>query len=116
GNTREVPGAQFAGGFFGFAPPEFSRILIAYEPVWAIGTGRTATPEMAAESHRIIRELAVREFGEGAASGLRILYGGSVKPDNIGALMARAETDGAPVRAASLVVGSFSGEVTTRRA
>src|SRR5439155_11932622 len=79
GNTREVLERQFVGGFFGLTPPEFSRILIAYEPVWAIGTGRTATPEMAAESHRVIRELARRQFGE-AAGDLRILYGGSVKP------------------------------------
>src|SRR5437667_11076293 len=82
GTTRQVLERQFAGRFCGLTPAEFSRILIAYEPVWAIGTGRTATPEMAVESHRIIRELARREFCEGAAISLRILYGGSVKPDN----------------------------------
>ena len=115
GNTRRVLERQFAGGFRGLTPPEFSRILIAYEPVWAIGTGRTATPEMAVESHRIIRELARREFGEGAAISLRILYGGSVKPDNIGGLMAQEEIDGALVGGASLDVGSFADIVNYPR-
>ena len=115
GNTRQVLDRQFAGGFFGLTPPEFSRILIAYEPVWAIGTGRTATPEMAAESHRVIRELARRQFGDAGASDVRILYGGSVKPDNIGALMAREEIDGALVGGASLDVGSFADIVNYPR-
>src|SRR5437762_320583 len=116
GNTRQVLDRQFAGGFFGLTPPEFSRILIAYEPVWAIGTGRTATPEMAAESHRVIRELARRQFGDAGASDVRILYGGSVKPDNIGGLMAQEEIDGALVGGASLDVGSFAEIVNYRRA
>src|SRR5207249_6478480 len=116
GNTRRVLERQFASGFSGLTAPEFSRILIAYEPVWAIGTGRTATPEMAAESHRIIRELAVREFGGAAASDLRILYGGSVKPDNIVGLMAQEEIYGALVGGASLDVGSFAEIVNYRRA
>src|SRR5207247_2851354 len=115
GKTRQVLERQFAGGFFGLTPAEISRILIAYEPVWAIGTGRTATPEMAAESHRIIRELARRQFGEAAASDLRILYGGSVKPDNIGGLMAQKEIDGALVGGASLDVESFGGRVNYPR-
>ena len=115
GKTRQVLERQFAGGFCGLTPAEFSRILIAYEPVWAIGTGRTATPEMAVESHRIIRELARREFGEGAAISLRILYGGSVKPDNIGGLMAQEEIDGALVGGASLDVGSFADIVNYPR-
>ena len=115
GNTRRVLERQFAGGFSGLTAAEFSSILIAYEPVWAIGTGHTATPEMAVESHRIIRELARREFGEGAAISLRILYGGSVKPDNIGGLMAQEEIDGALVGGASLDVGSFADIVNYPR-
>ena len=82
--------------------------MIAYEPVWAIGTGRTATPGMAAEAHAFLRGLARDQFGESAADGVRILYGGSVKPDNIGGLMAQEEIDGALVGGASLKVDSFS--------
>lgn len=108
GSTRQVLERQFKGGFAGLTPPEFSRILVAYEPVWAIGTGRTATPDTAAESHRAIRQLASRKFGESAAAGLRILYGGSVKPDNIRSLMAEEEIDGALVGGASLDLDSFS--------
>ena len=90
---------------------EFSRIIVAYEPVWAIGTGRTATPEMAAEAHRFLREQAASAFsGEGAA-GLRILYGGSVKPDNIKGLMAQVEIDGALVGGASLDAQQFASIV-----
>ena len=74
---------QFKDGLCALTPAEFSRILIAYEPVWAIGTGRTATPEIAADAHRHIRNLVAAEFTPEQASALRILYGGSVKPDNI---------------------------------
>jgi len=114
--TRAVLERQFAGGFAGLTPQEFSRILIAYEPVWAIGTGRTATPVMAAESHAVIRQLASRKFGEGEAASLRILYGGSVKPENIGGLMAQEEIDGALVGGASLDPGSFADIVNYPRA
>ena len=85
--------------------------MLAYEPVWAIGTGRTATPEMAAESHRQLRSLARRRFGEVAADQFRILYGGSVKPENIGGLMAQPEIDGALVGGASLKLESFDAIV-----
>jgi triosephosphate isomerase (TIM) len=108
GETRQVLERQFQGGFAGLTTQEFSRIIIAYEPVWAIGTGRTATPETAAESHKYVRSLAGRKFGEVSASELRILYGGSVKPDNIKGLMAEEEIDGALVGGASLPVDSFS--------
>jgi triosephosphate isomerase len=84
---------------------------VAYEPVWAIGTGRTATPEMAAETHRLLRDLARQKFGENEASAVRILYGGSVKPDNVGGLMAQEEIDGALVGGASLKVDSFTALV-----
>src|ERR1700756_2881727 len=115
GQTHRICKSQFTGGVAALTPDEFSRILIAYEPVWAIGTGRTATPVMAAESHRVIRQLASRQFGEGSAASLRILYGGSVKPDNIGGLMAQEEIDGALVGGASLDPGSFADIVSYPR-
>jgi len=90
---------------------EFSRILIAYEPVWAIGTGRTATPEIAAAVHEFVRRCAAEQFNGNHASALRILYGGSVKPDNIAGLMAQVELDGALVGGASLDAKSFAGIV-----
>ncbi len=105
GQTDAVLKAQFDGGIAGLTPEEFAQIVIAYEPVWAIGTGKTATPEMAADAHRTIRNLASAKF-DGA--GLRILYGGSVKPDNVSALMAQEEIDGALVGGASLDAASFS--------
>jgi triosephosphate isomerase len=107
GETHEVLERQFRGGLAGLTAQDFSRMMIAYEPVWAIGTGRTATPEMAAESHRTLREFARQAFGEEEASGIRILYGGSVKPESIGGLMAQKEIDGALVGGASLKVESF---------
>ncbi len=114
GSTREVLERQFAGGFAGLTSQDLSRIIIAYEPVWAIGTGRTATPEMAAESHRFVRELAAQRFGENEARQVRILYGGSVKPDNIAGLMAQEEIDGALVGGASIDVESFLAIVNYR--
>ena len=107
GETQKVLERQFAGGFAGLTPLEFSRIMMAYEPVWAIGTGRTATPEIAAESHAILRQLVRAQFGEERAQGVKILYGGSVKPQNVGGLMAQKEIDGALVGGASLTVDSF---------
>ncbi len=115
GETRQVLERQLRNGLTGLTPQEFSHIIIAYEPVWAIGTGRTATPEMAAESHRYLRELARLSLGEASASQLRILYGGSVKPENIGALMAQEEIDGALVGGASLDIESFWSLVNYRR-
>jgi triosephosphate isomerase len=94
---------------------EFSRILVAYEPVWAIGTGRTATPEIAAEVHRFLRHCAAEKFSAAHASALRILYGGSVKPDNIQGLMAQEELDGALVGGASLDAKSFAAIVEGAR-
>jgi triosephosphate isomerase len=86
-------------------------IVVAYEPVWAIGTGRTATPEVAAEAHRVIRAQAAEAFGDEVASKMRILYGGSVKPDNATALMSQPEIDGALVGGASLDPKSFAAIV-----
>jgi len=102
---------QVKDGLCALTPAEFSRILIAYEPVWAIGTGRTATPEIAAEAHRYVRGLIAAEFTHEQASALRILYGGSVKPDNVKGLMAQDEIDGALVGGASLDPKSFAAIV-----
>ena len=85
--------------------------MIAYEPVWAIGTGKTATPEIAADAHRAIREQVRAKFGKDAADAVRILYGGSVKPDNVKSLMAQPEIDGSLVGGASLDAVSFASIV-----
>jgi triosephosphate isomerase (TIM) len=108
GQTHQVCQTQFLGGPGSLTPGEFSRILIAYEPVWAIGTGHTATPEIAADVHRFLRQCAAEKFSAAHASALRILYGGSVKPDNIQGLMAQEELDGALVGGASLDAKSFA--------
>jgi triosephosphate isomerase len=109
--THSILKRQFEGGLDALTEHEFSRILLAYEPVWAIGTGKTATPEMAADAHRYLRELAATVFSPSQAAGIRILYGGSVKPDNIKGLMAQAEIDGALVGGASLDAKSFAAIV-----
>ncbi|MFZ0858866.1 MAG: triose-phosphate isomerase [Candidatus Acidiferrales bacterium] len=109
--AERVLKTQFLGATAALTPAEFSRILLAYEPVWAIGTGRTATPETASASHVCLRCLAKEHFGEENASSLRILYGGSVRPDNIRSLMAEEEIDGALVGGASLDPQSFSSIV-----
>jgi triosephosphate isomerase (TIM) len=110
GHTEKVIEAQFQGSVGALTPEEFSRILVAYEPVWAIGTGRTATPEIASAVHAFIRKCAAKFSGK-HASELRILYGGSVKPDNIKGLMAQEELDGALVGGASLDAKSFASLV-----
>ena len=111
GKTEAVLERQFRGGVAALTGAEFSRIILAYEPVWAIGTGRTATPEMAAEAHRFLREQAASSFTPDRAAGLRILYGGSVKPDNCKGLMAQMEIDGALVGGASLNAEAFASIV-----
>ncbi len=102
---------QFTDGLAALTPEQFSRILIAYEPVWAIGTGRTATPDLAAEAHRFLRGAVVSAFSSELASRVQILYGGSVKPENVKGLMAQEEIDGALVGGASLDVKSFAAIV-----
>ena len=109
--THQVLETQCAGGTSGLTPEQFSQIVIAYEPVWAIGTGKVATPEIAADAHRCIRERLRKMFGPEAAAACRILYGGSVKPDNIRSLMAQPEIDGALVGGASLDPNSFASIV-----
>ena len=111
GDTQKVLDRQFRGSLAALTTPEFSRIIMAYEPVWAIGTGRTATPEMAAEAHKFLRDLAVGSFSAEAGASLRILYGGSVKPENVKGLMAQADIDGALVGGASLDAKQFAAIV-----
>ena len=114
GNAESVVKTQLEGGLKGLTVGDLERIIIAYEPVWAIGTGKTATPEQAQEMHGFIRESIAETHGAEAADGLRILYGGSVKPDNIRELMAQADVDGALVGGASLDAESFSKIVNYR--
>ena len=109
--TRSVIQTQFDEGLNDLTVQDSFRIVVAYEPVWAIGTGRTATPEMAVEVHKQIRQLAQQKFGSEASRELRILYGGSVKPDNIKGLMAQVDIDGALVGGASLKADSFASIV-----
>src|SRR5205807_9335547 len=111
GSTQRVLEKQFRGSLAALTGAEFSRIIMAYEPVWAIGTGRTATPEIAAEAHKFLRQCAAEKFSSAHAAALRILYGGSVKPDNIKGLMAQEELDGALVGGASLDPKSFASIV-----
>ena len=114
GRTEDVLRRQFDGAFTTFAaltPARFSPIIIAYEPVWAIGTGKTATPEMAAETHRLLRGFVGEQFGQGSAEAVRILYGGSVKPDNARGLMAQPDIDGALIGGASLDPASLAAIV-----
>jgi triosephosphate isomerase len=110
-HTQSVLKHQFDGGLHALTEADLSRILLAYEPVWAIGTGKTATPEIAAEVHEYLRGLVAARFSPEQASAIRILYGGSVKPDNIKGLMAQAEIDGALVGGASLDAKSFAAIV-----
>ena len=115
GTEEAVLAAQFAGGLSGLSAEQFARVVMAYEPVWAIGTGKTATPDTAAEAHRFLRARIGEKFGPEAAARCRILYGGSVKPDNIQALMAEDELDGALVGGASLDADSFASIVAGAR-
>src|ERR1700679_4294303 len=111
GKTADVLKTQLAGAFAGITTEAAAPVVIAYEPVWAIGTGKTATPEMAAAAHEFIRGEIRKQFGSDIASACRILYGGSVKPDNVKALMAQPEIDGALVGGASLDPASFAAIV-----
>jgi triosephosphate isomerase len=108
GAAELVVSGQLNGGLTGLTASDLDRIIIAYEPVWAIGTGRTATPEQAQEMHAFIRRVFADRYSDQAANDLRILYGGSVKPDNIAGLMSQPDIDGALVGGASLQAESFA--------
>jgi len=114
GIAPDIVSGQLIGGLAGLTAPDLDRIIVAYEPVWAIGTGRTATPEQAQEMHAFIRRVFADRHSQSAANALRILYGGSVKPDNIVGLMAQEDIDGALVGGASLQAESFAQIVNYR--
>jgi triosephosphate isomerase len=109
--TREVIEKQCRAGLAGFTGDEIEKVVIAYEPVWAIGTGKTATPAQAQEVHKFIRDLLAQLYNEDIAQSVRILYGGSVNPENSAQLMSRPGIDGALVGGASLKADSFSAIV-----
>lgn len=108
GETFAVLDCQIRTGLNNLSPVDMEKVILAYEPVWAIGTGKTATAEQAQDAHAFIRQLVAELFSLGVADALRIVYGGSVKPDNISALMAQPDVDGALVGGASLTAESFA--------
>jgi triosephosphate isomerase len=108
GGAETVVRGQLQSGLRDLTASDLDRIIVAYEPVWAIGTGRTATPEQAQEMHAFVRRVFAERFSKEAASRLRILYGGSVKPDNIAGLMKQPDVDGALVGGASLEAETFA--------
>jgi triosephosphate isomerase len=114
GLTEEVLARQVPSGLAAVGEEEAARMAIAYEPVWAIGTGRTATPDTAQEACAFVRSQVGEKLGDEAATTIRILYGGSVKPDNIDELMAQPDIDGVLVGGASLEVESFARIVRYR--
>lgn len=105
--TFDVLRQQVAEGLEGLSPEQMKKVVLAYEPVWAIGTGKTATNDQAEEAHAFIRGLLKGMFGEETAGGTRILYGGSVKPGNVDGLMSQEDIDGALVGGASLQAADF---------
>jgi triosephosphate isomerase len=111
GLTEDVLRRQCVRAFHAISAKKAAKLIVAYEPVWAIGTGKTATPELASEAHAVIRREAAEVFGEQFAAQLRILYGGSVKPENVSSLMSQEEIDGALVGGASLDPKSFAAIV-----
>jgi triosephosphate isomerase len=108
GDAENVVSGQLGGAFRELTASDLDRIMVAYEPVWAIGTGRTATPEQAQEMHAFVRRVFAQKYTEEAGTKLRILYGGSVKPENIAGLIAQPDIDGALVGGASLDAETFA--------
>jgi triosephosphate isomerase len=111
GLTEDVLRRQCLRAFHALSAKKAAKLVVAYEPVWAIGTGKTATPQIAADAHVLIRGESAKAFGQELAEAMRILYGGSVKPDNANALMSEEEIDGALVGGASLDPKSFAAIV-----
>lgn len=107
GNHQQLVGDQIKEGLFHLSAEDFQKVVIAYEPVWAIGTGVTASPEQAQEMHKFIRSLVAKKYGNDIAEGCSILYGGSVKPDNAKELFGQADVDGGLVGGASLKADDF---------
>ena len=115
GIAERVVRGQLMGGLRDLTASDLDRIIVAYEPVWAIGTGRTATPEQAQEMHAFVRRVFAERHTAAASEGLRILYGGSVKPDNVEGLMRQPDVDGALVGGASLEAETFARIVNYNR-
>ena len=115
GSTAKVIDTQVRGSLAGLSPEQAGQIVVAYEPVWAIGTGKTATPAQAEEVHAQIRQLLAELFGASVADTIRLQYGGSVKPDNVAELMGQPNIDGALVGGAALKADSFSAIVAAAR-
>lgn len=109
GQTAQVVAAQFDGSLAGLQAAQITQTVIAYEPVWAIGTGKVATPQQAEEVHDDLRNLLIERYNPVIANQVQILYGGSVKPDNASELLSQPNVDGALVGGASLLADSFSG-------
>jgi len=109
GKAFEVIQRQCEGAFAGLSAAEMEKLVVAYEPVWAIGTGKTATPDQAQEVHKFIRDLLAKLYDDNVAQTVRIQYGGSVKPENSAELMSQPDIDGALVGGASLKADSFVG-------
>lgn len=107
GKTLDVVSTQTVGALKGMTEADAANVVIAYEPVWAIGTGKVATPAMAQEVHAAIRALLVKQFGE-AGKGVRILYGGSMKPENASELLDQQDIDGGLIGGAALKAASFA--------
>lgn len=107
GRHFEIVKKQLSAGLFSLPPESWGQLILAYEPVWAIGTGETASPEQAQEMHAFIRETIAGTYNEAVAAGLTILYGGSVKPGNAGEIFAKPDVDGGLIGGASLVAEDF---------
>lgn len=108
GRTNDVNKTQLRGGLAGLTAEEAKKVVVAYEPVWAIGTGKTATPEIAEETHKAIRAELTAMFGEEVANEITVQYGGSMKPNNAKELLAQADIDGGLIGGASLAAKDFS--------
>lgn len=108
GRTNDVNKTQLRGGLAGLTAEEAKKVVVAYEPVWAIGTGKTATPEIAEETHKAIRTELAAMFGEEVANEITVQYGGSMKPNNAKELLAQADIDGGLIGGASLAAKDFS--------
>ena len=112
GSYNEVVKKQIEEALFHLSAEDFGKIILAYEPVWAIGTGKTATPEQAEDMHAHIRNLIAERYGKEVADNTSILYGGSCKPSNAKELFAKHDIDGGLIGGAALDVASFMGIVT----
>jgi triosephosphate isomerase len=115
GQTKSVVRSQFDGSLAGLNAQQIGSVVISYEPVWAIGTGKTATPDQAQEVHADLRNLVASRYNPGVSQQVRILYGGSVKPSNAGELLSQPDIDGALVGGASLVGADFLGIIAAAR-